>query len=75
MQRIEKVKYISLQVVYNNCMATYDELLALDNKLKIEIYKSQNKLNPNFMWKTFNEKNVPYSLRRGVSLFIPNANI
>ena len=62
MQRVEKVQYKSLQVVYNNYMATYDELLALDNKLKIhqrhlqlltiEMYKSKNKLNPSFMWKT-----------------------
>ena len=50
-------------------MATYVELLVLDNKLKIhqrhlqflafEIYKSKNKLNPSFMWKTYNEKNIP----------------
>ena len=43
-------------MLYNNYMATYDDLLALDNKLKtdqrnlqflaIEIYKSKNKLNP-----------------------------
>ena len=84
MQRVEKVQYKTLQVVYNNYMATYDELLALDNKLKIhqrhlqfvafEIHKSKNKLNPSFMWKTYNEKNIPYSLRRSISLFIPNAN-
>ena len=84
MQRVEKVKYKSLQVVYNNYMATYDELLALDNKLKIhqrqsqflaiEICKSKNKLKPSFMWKTYKEKNIPYSLRRGIFLFIPNAN-
>ena len=59
MQRVEKGQYKSLQVVYNNYMATYDELLALDNKLKIhqrhlqfvavEIYKSKNKLNPSFL--------------------------
>ena len=75
MQRVEKVQYKSLQVVYNNYMATYDELLALDNKLKIhqrhlqflaiEIYKSKNKFNPSFMWKTYKEKNISYSLRRG----------
>ena len=79
-----KVQYKSLQVVYNNYMATYDELLALYNKLKIhqrhlqfltiEVYKSKNKFNPSFMWKTYKEKNIPYSLRRGISLFIPNAN-
>ena len=34
-QRVEKVKYKALQVVYNSYMATYDKLLGLDNKLKI----------------------------------------
>ena len=42
--------------MYNNCMAKYDDLLALDTKLKarqrhlqflaIKIYKSKNTLNP-----------------------------
>ena len=32
MQRVEKVQYKTLQVVYNNYMITYDEFLALDNK-------------------------------------------
>ena len=51
MQRVEKVQYKTLQAVFNNYMTTYDELLALDNKLKIhqrhlqfltiEIYKSK----------------------------------
>ena len=82
-QRVEKVQYKTLQVVYNNYMATYDELLALDNKLKIhqkhlqflaiEIYKSKNKLNPNFMWKTCQKKNILYSPRRDISFLIPNA--
>ena len=35
MQRVEKVQYKTLQAVFNNYMTTYDELLALDNKLKI----------------------------------------
>ena len=84
MQRMEKVQYKTLQAVYNNYLATYDELLALDNELKIhqrhlqflaiEMYKSRNKLNPSFMWKTYKEKNLPYSLRRGISLLIPNVN-
>ena len=51
-------------------MATYDDLLALENKLKthqrhlqflaIEIYKSKNKLNPSFMRKTYNGKIITY---------------
>ena len=32
MQRVEKVQYKTLQVVYNNYMTTYDEFLALDSK-------------------------------------------
>ena len=46
--------YKSLQVVYNNYMGKYDDVLALDNKLKthqrhlqflaIETYKSKNTL-------------------------------
>ena len=39
MQRVEKVQHESLQVVYNNDMAIYDEHLALDNKLKIHQLK------------------------------------
>ena len=60
MEGVERYnKYKTLQVVYNNYMATYDDLSALDNKLKthqrllqllaIEIYKYENKRNPNFM--------------------------
>ena len=69
MRRVEKVQYETLEVVYNNYMATYDDLLALNNKLKthqrhlkflvIEMYKSNKKLNPSFMWKTYREKNIP----------------
>ena len=60
MEGVERYnKYKTLQVVYNNYMATYDDLLALDNKLKthqrhmqflaIEIYKFKYKLYPSFM--------------------------
>ena len=53
-------------------MATYDDdLLALDNKLKIH---QRHKPNPSFMRKTYKEKNLPYSLRKGISLSIPNVN-
>ena len=66
-------------------MATYDDLLSLDNKLKThqrhlqflanEICKSKNKLNSSFMWKTYKEKNISYSLRKCISLSIPNVNL
>ena len=58
MKRVEKLQRKKLQVMYNNNTATYDELLALDNKLKIhqrhlqflviKIYKPKNKLNSKF---------------------------
>ena len=55
MQELKRYnKYKTLQVVYNKYMAKYDDVLALDNKLKtrqshlqflaIEIYKSKNTL-------------------------------
>ena len=54
-------KYKTLQVVYSNYMATYDDLLALDNKLKthqrhlqllaIEVYKSKTTLSHTFYLK------------------------
>ena len=51
-------------------MATYDDFLVLENKLKthqrhlqflaIEICKSKSKLNPSFMWKRCSEKIITY---------------
>ena len=35
MQRVEKIQYKTLQIVYNNYMVSRDDLIALDNKLKI----------------------------------------
>ena len=65
-------------------MDTYDDLLALDNKLKnhqrhlqflaIEIHKSKNKLYPSFMWVTYKEENIQYARRRATSLSTPNVN-
>ena len=56
-------KYKTLQVAYSNYMATYDGLLALDNKLKthqrhlqllaIEVYKSKTNLSHTFYLKFF----------------------
>ena len=83
-QRVEKVQYKTVQVVYDNYMATYDELLAFDNKLEIhqihlqflaiEMYKSKKTLIQVSCRKHIKRKNIPYSLRRNISLFIQNAN-
>ena len=65
-------------------MATYDDLLAYGNKLKIhhmylqfldiERYDSRNKLNPIFMWKAYALKTILFSLRRRVLLLVPDAD-
>lgn len=84
-RNIWEVKYKTLEVVCNNYRAIYDELSVLDNKLKIhprhlqfsaiKIYKSRKKFNPSFTWKDYMLKNIPYSLRKGVLLPFPDANI
>ena len=67
-------KYKTLHVAYNNCMAIYDDLLALHNKLKthqrhlqfldIEIYKFKSKPNPSFMWKTYKKGYFSLNFKR-----------
>ena len=70
MQIVEKVQYKTLQVVYNIYMAIYDELLALNNNLALEIYSSENMPNLSFIGKhirrIFTEKDI--------SLLIPHEN-
>ena len=39
--------------------------------LMIEVFKSLNKLNPEFMWEIFKFKETPYSLRYGKPLTLP----
>ena len=70
------------------CMAfdkTYEELLILNNAESIhernlrllvtEVYKSINKLSPEFMWKFFPFKEVTYKLRRGTPIALPSSKI
>ena len=58
MQRVEKVHCKTLQIVYNNYMATFHDLLTLNNELKmaVEICQSRNKLNPRFIRKVCAEQ-------------------
>ena len=66
-----------------NSHADYETLLELDNEvpihqrnlqyLMIEIYKTNNNLNPSFMSEIFEARDVQYDLRNKNSLGIPNA--
>ena len=53
-------KYLSVKVHTKNLQL-----------LMLEVYKSRNKLNPEFMWDLFRVKESPYSLRAGEVLIIP----
>ena len=78
-----KIHHKTLKVVYQS-EAPYDELLELSNEVSVhqkhirllltEVYKSIMQLNPEFMWSYFNFNNIPYSLRKGSLLHLPQAN-
>ena len=81
--KICKIQYRTLQVVYNDYNKSFEELLEVSNTTSIhqrhlkylvtEVFKSTMHLNPEFMWNFFNEKPMPYSLRKGNKLIIPQA--
>ena len=77
--KICKLHYRTLKVVYNEYDKSYEEELLEMNKpasihqrhlqfLATEVYKSLMHLNPGFMWSYFSEKPLPYDLRNGNSL-------
>ena len=82
--KINQVHKRALRAVHQNYNASLEELLRLDQsdsihvknlrKLLIEIYKSRNHLNPEFMWDMFKPKSTPYSFRSGESLLLPKCN-
>ena len=82
--KINQVHKRALRAVYQNYNASLEELLRLDQsdsihirnlrKLLVEIYKSLNHLNPEFMWDMFKPKSTPYTFRSGESLLLPTCN-
>ena len=80
---IKTVHRRSLRAVLNDFYISYDEMLDKTNKkaiheknlevLMIEVYKSLNSLNPEFMWSMFLPKDCPYNLRLGNVLTLPKA--
>ena len=80
---IKKTHYKALCARFNTFNATFEELLLSSNSitvhtknlqlLVVEIFKSLNHLNPEFMWDSFVLKLEVYNLRQGPSLVIPRA--
>ena len=75
----------ALRAVEMNFSKSYEELLNISSSLPIhmknlrllmiEVYKSINRLNPEFMWNMFENKDVSFSLRRGKLLTLPEKKI
>ena len=63
----------ALRILYRDYESSFEELIERDNtktihtknlqKLMIEVYKSLNHLNPEYMWEFFVKKDVQYYLR------------
>ena len=81
--KILKIHYRTLQVVYSEYHKSYEELLQINKDISIhekhlhilalEVYKSIMQFNPEFMWHCFNTNPIPYHLRKGSRLLIPPA--
>ena len=71
--KICKLHYRTLKVVYNEYDKSYEDLLEMNKSnsihqrhsqfIAIEVYKSLMHLNPGFMWSYFSEKPLPYNIR------------
>lgn len=82
--KIYKIHFIILKIVYNAHEKLYEEVLAVSNDifvhqkhlriLPIEFYKSLMKRNPDFIWDFCTIKPVPYDLRTGEKLYLPTIN-
>ena len=72
----------ALRIVYKEPDKTLNQLLKIDGSpgihlrnlrfLMIEVFKSLNKLNPEFMWNLFQVKNISITLRRRKILALPS---
>ena len=77
---INNTHLLALKMIYQSESLSLEHILHKDLSVKIhtknlqllmlEVYKSRNKLNPEFMWDLFRVKESPYSLRAGEVLII-----
>ena len=81
---INNVHKKALRVVYKEPNKTLSQLLDIDCSpgihlrnlrfLMVEVFKSLNELNPQFMWNLFTVKNTTIKLRRTKTLVLPSSN-
>ena len=80
--RLENIHKRTLRVVYNEYEENYKDLLADHDEISIhqmhlqflatEVFKSANRLNPQFMWCFFENHEMPYNLKCGSIVIIWN---
>ena len=81
--KILKIHYRALQVVYSEYHKPFEELLQINMDISIhqkhlrilalEVYKSIMHFNPEFMWHCFNTNPIPNNLRKVSRLLIQTA--
>ncbi len=82
---INKTNKRALRTLYEHYESTFQELLNRGEtntthtknlqKLMVEIYKSVNHLNPEYMWDFFVKKEVPYDLRIKELCHLPSTRL
>ena len=81
--KILKIHYRTLQVVYSEYHKSCEEHLQINKDISIhqkhlrilalEVYKRIMHFNPEFVWDCFNTNPIPYNLRKGSRFLIPPA--
>ena len=81
--KVNKIHERASKIIHKDSTSNFQELLSKSNSvsvhqrnlqlLLIEIYKTVHNLNPAFMTKVFEEKDVPYNFRENNSLALPKA--
>lgn len=82
--KVDKIHKRALCAVYQQHDRSFEQLLRLDKgvsvhvknlkTLMIEVFKSINRLNPEFMWDLFVKNKSRYNLRSGNTLVLPPTN-
>ena len=80
---INTTHHRALRSRFNSYSSSFDELLVRSKRgtihsknlhiMVIEIFKSLNRLNPEFMWNSFELRSDAYNLRPGSRIVIPPA--
>ena len=82
MRKLEKIQERALRLLYDDPASSYQELLTRSGHsslhvrrlrmIAMEVYKSLNNINPEFMWELFQKKETEYNFRDSFKVDIPS---